>query len=142
MTINQGLNLNEKSSSKKNFGEQDFISVLVIVNEYFNGLYHGDVKQLRKIFHKDAFLKAPELRRSLDEWLSAIAQRPIPAEEGQHFEFKLLSIEIIKNQAMVKLECPFFDHAYVDFLGLLKESGQWLIVNKMYTDLNERVEVG
>lgn len=117
-------------------GEQNFIAVMHIVSEYFHGLYHGDVKRLRKIFHHDAYLKAPNLRRCLEEWLLAVEQRASPESLAQDFKCRLLSIEIIKDQAMVKLECPLFEHSYVDFLGLLKENGQWLIVNKMYTDLN------
>jgi len=136
MTINQGPDSYHKNLGQQNLGEQEFFLVMKIVNEYFNGLYHGDVERLQAIFHRDAFLKAPGLRRSLDEWLSAVAQRPVPSEQGQPFEFKLLSIEVINDQAMVKLDCPLFDHAYIDFIGLLKENGQWLIVNKMYTDLN------
>lgn len=132
MTINQG-----PDSSQCDFGEQEFFLVMKIVKEYFHSLYHGDVERLQAIFHQDAFLKAPGLRRSLDEWLSAVAQRPVPSEQGQPFEFKLLSIEVINDQAMVKLDCPLFDHVYIDFIGLLKENGQWLIVNKMYTDLSE-----
>ena len=120
-----------------NFGEGEFEAVISLVGEYFHGLHQGDVEKLRSIFHADAFLKAPGLRRSLNEWLDAVVSRPIPAEQNQAFNFKLLSVEIIKDQAMVKLECPLFEHAYVDYLGLLKEDGQWLIVNKMYTDLQE-----
>lgn len=119
------------------FGRDDFDSVMTLVQDYFNGLYQGDVKKLASIFHADAFLKAPGLRRSLQQWLDAVASRSIPAEQGQAYDFKLLSIEVIKDQAMVKLECPLFEHAYVDYLGLLKENGRWLIVNKMYTDLNK-----
>jgi len=113
----------------------DFEAVMSLVQDYFDGLHHGDVKKLRAIFHPDAFLKAPGLRRSLEQWLDAVASRPVPFEHGQPYDFKLLSIEVIKDQAMVKLECPLFDHLYVDFLGLLKENGHWLFVNKMYTDL-------
>ena len=119
------------------FGEHEFESVIALVGEYFHGLHQGDTKRLRAIFHADAFLKAPGLRRSLNEWLDAVANRAVPAQQGQAFNFKLLSVEIIKDQAMVKLECPLFDHAYVDYLGLLKEDGRWLIVNKMYTDLQD-----
>jgi len=118
------------------FGKDEFDSVMSLVQAYFDGLYQGDVKKLRAIFHPDAFLKAPGLRRSLEEWLEAVATRLIPAEQGQAYDFKLLSIEVIKDQAMVKLDCPLFDHEYVDYLGLLKENGSWLIVNKMYTDLH------
>ncbi len=120
-----------------NLGKQDFETVMSLVKDYCDGLHFGDVEKLRSIFHADAFLRAPNLRRSLNDWLAAVATRPVPAQEGQAYNFKLLSIEIIKDQAMVKLECPLFDHLYVDYLGLLKENGQWLFVNKMYTDLRE-----
>lgn len=119
------------------FGSNEFESVMVLVRDYFDGLHHGEVSKLRAIFHPDAYLKAPGLRRSLEEWLSAVVSRPVPSQQGQPYNFKLLSIEIIKDQAMVKLECPLFDHFYVDFLSLLKENGRWLIVNKMYSDLRE-----
>lgn len=127
----------EMKTTSGNFGAKEFESVMALVNNYCDGLHHGDVSKLRAIFHPDAFLKAPGLRRSLEKWLAAVANRPVPVKQGRPYEFKLLSIEIIKNQAMVKLNCPLFDHLYVDFLGLLKENGRWLIVNKMYTDLQE-----
>lgn len=117
--------------------DDDFKCVLAIVNDYFHGLHFGDSQKLKRIFHPDAFLKAPGVRRSLSEWLSAVASREIPAQLNKPFSFKILSIEIIQDQAMVKLECPLFEHFYVDYLGLLKEQGQWLIVNKMYTDIQE-----
>ena len=125
------------ADAEGDFGKSEFDDVITLVQMYFEGLYQGDVKKLASIFHPDAFLKAPGLRRSLTEWLAAVAERPIPAHQGLAYNFRLLSIEIIKNQAMVKLDCPLFDHAYVDFLSLLKENGRWLVVNKMYTDLNE-----
>jgi len=129
----------ETTASTGEFGANEFESVMALVKDYFDGLHHGEVSKLRGIFHPDAFLKAPCLRRSLDEWLGAVATRPIPAQQGLPYDFKLLSIEVIKDQAMVKLECPLFNHFYVDYLGLLKEDGRWLIVNKMYTDLQEDI---
>ncbi|NRB42210.1 MAG: nuclear transport factor 2 family protein [Pseudomonadales bacterium] len=135
---NESTDLSTELST--NFGEDEFASIMAVVGEYFHGLHQGDTKRLRAIFHADAFLKAPGLRRSLQDWLDAVATRPIPAQQGHPFSYKLLSVEVIKDQAMVKLECPLFDHAYVDFLGLLKEDGRWLIVNKMYTDLQTNLK--
>ncbi len=129
----------KKIASTGEFGANDFESVMTLVQIYFDGLYYGEVSKLRTIFHPDTILKAPSLRRSLDQWLNAVATRPIPAHQGQPYNFKLLSIEVIKDQAMVKLECPLFDHFYVDYLGLLKEDEGWLIVNKMYTDLHAAI---
>jgi len=127
----------ENIASTGDLGANEFKLVMALISDYCDGLHCGDVAKLRAIFHPDAFLKAPGLRRSLEEWLGSVAIRSVPDQEGRSYNFKLLSIEIIKDQAMVKLECPLFDHFYLDFLGLLKENGRWLIVNKMYTDLQE-----
>ena len=113
----------------------DFDTITAIVQEYFDGLHNGDVLKLQSIFHHDAWLKAPGIRLSREQWLENISNRPIPKKQGRSIEFKLLSIDVVKDQAMVKIECPLFDFNYIDFLGLLKEQGQWLIVNKMYTDI-------
>ncbi len=113
----------------------DFASVTSIVQQYFDGLHHGDITKLSAIFHADTWLKTPGSRRSLKQWLTDVANRPTPKEQGRDYEFKLLSLDIVQDQAMVKIHCPLFDFNYIDFLGLLKENGQWLIVNKMYTEI-------
>lgn len=115
----------------------DFESITAIVETYFDGLHNGNAWKLRKIFHQDAWLKAPGSRRSLEQWLADVASRPIPAEQGRTFDFRLLSVDVVKDQAMVKIHCPLFDFNYIDFLGLLKEDGHWLVVSKMYTDITE-----
>lgn len=119
----------------------DFALITVIIQQYFDGLHHGDVAMLTSIFHSDAWLKAPGSRRSVNEWLTDVANRPTPKEQGRAYAFKLLSLDIVQDQAMVKIQCPLFDFHYIDFLGLLKEQGQWLIVTKMYTDINRLINV-
>ena len=118
-----------------NTNNKDLFSVIGLIESYFDGVYYADSKKLKAIFHSDAYLKAPDQRRDLSTWLEDVESREIPYELGLPYDFKILSIEIIQDQAMVKVDCPLFDHLYVDFLGLLKEQGDWKIVNKMYTDL-------
>ena len=113
----------------------DFASITTIIQCYFDGLHYADVAKLRAVFHQDAWLKAPGSRRSLDQWLTDVASREIPEQQGSTFAFKILAIDVVQNQAMVKIQCPLFDFNYIDFLGLLKEDGLWRIVNKMYTDV-------
>lgn len=113
----------------------DFESITSIIQSYFHGLHNGDVAKLKAIFHRDTWLKAPGVRRSLEQWLEAVADRPVPAQQSKPFNYKILSVDVVQDQAMVKIHCPLFDFNYIDFLGLLKEQGQWLIVNKMYDDV-------
>ena len=51
-----------------------------------------------------------------------------------NFAPKIINIDILGEQAMVKAECPLLGNFYIDFLSLLKEKGQWKIVNKMYSN--------
>lgn len=106
-----------------------------IVQTYFDALHHADVEKLKSIFSPDCVLKAPGIRRSLDQWFDLVQHRAVPAAQGESFDFELLSIESLGDQAMVKVYCPLLGSEFVDYLGLLCENGQWLIVNKMYADL-------
>lgn len=113
----------------------DLATVQAVVQGYLRGLHCADVAMLGELFDPHACLQTPGMRRSLEEWLNVVATRPVPQQQGAVYASKILAIEVIKDQAMVKVECPLFEHCYVDFLGLLKEDGRWRIVNKMYTAL-------
>lgn len=115
-------------------GLADFSTILELVYRYCQGLHQGNSADLRQLFHQDCVLKSPGNRRSMEEWLAAVDSRPVPASSGAPFKFRLLSVEVYGDQAMVKLECPLFDYFYIDYLGLLYEQDRWRIVNKMYTD--------
>lgn len=115
--------------------QSDFEAIIDLLNEYFDGLYNGDVETLRRIFHDDAWLKGNGYRKTRDEWLDAVANRPIPRDEAMPFDFNIVSLEIIDNQAMAKVDVPLLAAHFIDFLGLLKEDGAWKIVNKMFTTI-------
>lgn len=112
----------------------DIDAVRVLIDAYFQGIHHANIALLRDIFHPDAQLKAPGIRRNLAQWLTLVESREVPANQGAGFDYRVLSIDVINDQAMVKLICPLLGRVYIDFLGLLKEGGCWRIVNKMYTD--------
>lgn len=125
-------------SQRKFNDNSDFSDITAILNGYFDGLHHGDVAKLESLFHEDAWLKAPGSRRSLNQWLTDVGSRPVPAQLNKAFDFKILAIDLVQDQAMAKIHCPLFDFNYIDFLGLLKEDGQWRIVSKMYTNIKEQ----
>ena len=116
----------------------DFANITAILQGYFEGLYHADIDQLISIFHPDTQLIAPGNRRSVNKWLIDVTNREVPAQLNHPFSFEILAIDIVQDQAMAKVKCPLFDCNYIDFLGLLKEDGQWRIISKMYTDIKEK----
>ena len=115
--------------------QRDYQAIIGVLNDYFDGLYNGNVSTLRSIFHDDTVLKGNGYRRTRDEWLDAVANRPIPRDEGMAFDFNIQSLEIVDDQAMAKVDAPLLAAHFIDFLGLLKEDGQWRIVSKMFTTI-------
>ena len=108
--------------------------IVSIVQAYFEGLHYANAEKLRAIFSADCVLKAPGVRRNLDEWLELVKSRPVPAERGDGFNYAILNLDVMGEQAMVKVYCPLLGSDFIDFLGLLYEDGQWLITNKMYAN--------
>ena len=120
--------------------DPDLIEITRLLNEYFEGLYNADEKQLRKIFHPTANLQSQGLRLTRDEWLHRVVNRATPKDINESDRYKIINIDILGEQAMAKVECPLLGNFYIDFLSLLKEKGQWKIVNKMYANVPENYQ--
>ncbi len=114
---------------------RDYTAVTEIAYRYFDGLHNADIDNLRQIFHRDCFLKSPGIRRSLEEWFELISNRPVPNLRGDPFNYQILEVQVFGDQAMLRVYCPLLGSTFIDFLGLLKENGDWLIVNKMYAEI-------
>ena len=112
----------------------DFAAVVGVVRDYFEALHRGDVAGLARLFDDEAWLQTHGARRTRDEWLEAVKNRTSPEDRGDAFEYRLLSVDISGEQAMVKASVPLLGSRFVDYLGLLREGGEWRIVNKMYAD--------
>lgn len=115
--------------------QTDIDSISNLIHQYFDGLHQGDCQKLRQIFHPDCVLKAPGVRRSLEQWFSLVNERAVPQQRGDSYHYRIIAIDVIGDQAMAKIFCPLLDRKYIDFLGFLREDQQWKIVNKMYADL-------
>ena len=107
-------------------------AVRQVIHDYFDGLHFADTNLLEGVFSEDCVLKAPGIRRTRQQWLELVASRNVPAKLGTQKNYQILSLEVMGEQAMVKVLCPLLDDIFIDYLGLLFENGQWLIVNKMY----------
>lgn len=112
----------------------DSVQIERLVEDYFTGLHRADRALLDTVFDDRAQLQAPGIRRTKAEWLDLMVSRPVPAERGDAFAYRLEAIDLFGEQAVVRVYCPLLGREFVDFLSLLKEQGRWRIVNKMYAD--------
>ncbi len=107
------------------------------VEDYFDGIYYGDVEKLRGSFATPAQLygdiQGAEYFRTLEGYLEGVASRKSPSELEEEYRMKVIGVEILGNVALVKAHLPMLGFNYYDFLFLSIVNGEWKIVSKIFT---------
>ncbi len=110
-----------------------------LIDDYFKGIFHGDIGKLRLAFHPQSLLfgdiNGQPYFKNVDEYIEGVKNRKSPHEQGESFSMEILGIEILGNNAIAKLHLPMLGYNYYDFLSLSKISGRWQIVNKLFTNV-------
>lgn len=111
-----------------------------IIDIYFDALFNGDVERLRGTFHPRAILsgevKGAPYYKTVDEYLSAVANRQSPLALGEPFRMQAVAFEIVGPIAFVKTRSPMLGFNYVDFLSLVQYEGRWVIAAKIFTHVD------
>jgi len=114
-------------------------AIAAVLSSYFNGVFNGDIALLKKIFHPKALVTGDingiPYFKTIDEYLAGVAGRKSPLELNETFRMEILSIEIINSIAIAKVHLPIFDFNYYDLLSLSKTDQDWVIVNKLLSNV-------
>ncbi len=113
----------------------DKAAVRAVVENYLDGLRHNNVESLKKAFWPEAklfFTKGDGTLGQLTqaEWYASFASS---AGQDAKADFKIASLEVTSDAASVKVVETYPRSRYTDYLSLLRISGKWMIVNKIYT---------
>jgi len=108
---------------------------------YFIGSYEGDLNKLNRIFHSGALLfgdvKGQPYAKTLKEWLDVVAHRQSPKDSGKPFKGDILNIKVVNSVAIAEVQVKAYDMLYHDFLSLHRIDGNWRIVNKIMSGVNQ-----
>lgn len=114
-------------------------AVSAVLSNYLNGVFNGNIELLRTAFHPQALVfgdvNGSPYFKTLDEYLEGVKNRKSPFELNEKFRMEILAIEIINSIAIAKVHLPMFDFNYYDLLSLNKINGEWVIVNKLLTNV-------
>jgi hypothetical protein len=118
-------------------GYGDIDSLREVIGQYFDGLYHADPDRLARVFHPMAHYASATggelLYRTVDDYLSVVAQRVPPAAASAPREDAILCIEFAGPlTARAVLSCVLGDRHYTDWLTFLKLDGRWQVMSKIF----------
>lgn len=111
--------------------------IIEFLETYFVMLYEGDADTMEKVFHPGAhisFVDNGEITiAGRDVLKGRIASRKSSKEAGVAREDNILAIDFInENYAMVKVNLVIVDRLFTDYLSLIKNNGEWIIVSKTF----------
>lgn len=108
---------------------------------YFTGIYEGDVNKLNRIFHPGTLLfgdvKGQPYAKTLDVYLDGVKNRQSPKDSGKPFKGTVLNIKVVNSIAIAEVTVQMYDFNYHEFLSFHRIGDQWFIVNKMISDTNK-----
>ena len=107
-----------------------------IERHYFDGVRRSDTAVAHGAFHPVAkmfFVRDGKLvERSIPDWLADIARNAPKPAQPDSFKRRVLDVDVSGNAATAKLQLDYANAVIIDYMSLLKENGQWLIVSKIF----------
>ncbi len=117
--------------------ETAYPDIIVMLKQYFDGLYHSDTKILAQVFHPEAhYYCATEgklLHLDMQQYFPVVDKRPAPASKNETRRDRIISLEMAGPvTAFARVECAIANKFFTDFLTLVKLNGRWQIVSKVF----------
>lgn len=115
--------------------QNEFELISDVLNDYIEGSTNGQPDLLKDAFHPNLNLYSVGRNDSLSIWSGTayIADTKEGKPTGE--AGKIISIDYENNAAVAKVEIshPNSPSTYIDYFMLLKVTGKWTIIHKMYT---------
>ena len=104
------------------------------IHDYVLAMSVADEEGLRAAFHPSAsvignYQGAVEWL-TVDAYIHEVLSAGLPPNNSPHWS--VVSIDVTNDAAVVKLEDEFGSMKFTDYLSLLKITGRWKIVSKLY----------
>jgi hypothetical protein len=110
-------------------------------NNYFKGIYEGNINLLKSVFHPETLLfgdiKGEAYAKTLVQYLDGVANRQSPKASEKPFKGEIISIKVVNSIAIAEIKLEMYEFLYHDLLSFHRINDNWVIVNKMLTDVND-----
>lgn len=119
-------------------GHQKIAGLVDVLDIYFDGLYHADIKRLARVFHPDGrYINATQneyMNYSVQEYFDIVKHRVAPADNRGERNDQIVSIEYGgTSMAFVKITMTMYEREYLDFLTFINGHQGWRIIAKIFS---------
>lgn len=113
-------------------------ALLAIAQSYLEAAYEMDADRFASLFHvSSSVTKVGEDGNvsviPVEGWLAGVRNMKAPKELGLERRDEILSIDVLKELAVLKLKLEVPPRCLTDVLSCLKVNGTWKIVQKVMT---------
>jgi hypothetical protein len=124
---------------------EDSTAIRQVLDNYFKGIYEGDVALLGSTFHPGTLLfgdvKGVPYAKTLEQYLDGVKNRQSPKDSGMPFKGSIIAVDVVNSIAVAKVQVKMYAFNYFEILSFHQIDKQWGIVNKMITDVDEAKSV-
>jgi hypothetical protein len=118
--------------------DTDMGALVAIAKAYFDAAYEMDADKFASVFHHSCSVtKVGEDGNvsvtPLEMWLAAVRNMKAPKQLGLGRDDEILSIDVVRELALLKLRLQIPPRCMTDMLLCLKVNGTWKIVQKLMT---------
>jgi len=118
--------------------DTDYRALLALAQTYFDAAHEMDADRFASIFHhSSAVTRVGEdgtvSVTPIAVWLAAVRNMKAPSQLGLERLDEILSIDVVRELALVKLQFQIPPRHFTDMLSCLKVDGAWKIAQKVMT---------
>jgi len=116
----------------------DIDELTALANTYFDAAYEMDAERFASVFHHTCSVtKVGEDGNvsvtPLETWLAGVQRMQSPKGQGLQRHDEIVSIDVVRDLALLKLKLQVPPRYFTDMLSCLKVRGTWKIVQKVMT---------
>jgi hypothetical protein len=118
--------------------DADYRALLALAQAYFDAAHEMDADRFASIFHhSSAVTRVGEDGNvsvtPIAMWLAAVRNMKAPKQLGLERHDEILSIDVVRELALVKLKFQIPPRHFTDMLSCLRVDGAWKIAQKVMT---------
>ena len=123
--------------NEPNFKSVSILEIENVIRRYLDLLYKGDKDLIKTVFLPEANVYSESngkiVKIDMVGFNKRIAERQSPESICEIRDDKIIMIDISSpTTAMATVECNILKNHYTDYLSLIKVSGKWGIISKVF----------